>query len=205
MHKLKLDYFDFNGGRGEVIRLIFAIGNIPFEDNRIPVSDWPSVRDDAPLRSLPVLHIDGEAVTQSNSINRFAGRLAKLYPEDPVQALRCDEVMDAVEDVLTDIVATFGMDDEAEKKAAREKLADGEITLFLTFLQELLEQRDSEYFVENRLTIADLRVFVWTRSLRSGVLDYIPGDIVEKVAPEIADHCDRVAAHPGIVAWSEAH
>ncbi len=205
MHQLKLDYFDFNGGRGEVIRLIFAIGNIPFEDNRIPVSDWPSVRDDAPLRSLPVLHIDGEAVTQSNSINRFAGRLAKLYPEDPVQALRCDEVMDAVEDVLTDIVATFGMDDEAEKKAAREKLADGEITLFLTFLQELLEQRDSEYFVENRLTIADLRVFVWTRSLRSGVLDYIPGDIVEKVAPEIADHCDRVAAHPGIVAWSEAH
>lgn len=205
MHKLKLDYFDFNGGRGEVIRLIFAIGNIPFEDNRIPVSDWPSVRDDAPLRSLPVLHIDGEAVTQSNSINRFAGRLAKLYPEDPVQALRCDEVMDAVEDVLTDIVATFGMDDEAEKKAAREKLADGEITLFLTFLQELLERRDSEYFVENRLTIADLRVFVWTRSLRSGVLDYIPGDIVEKVAPEIADHCDRVAAHPGIVAWSEAH
>jgi len=205
MHKLKLDYFDFNGGRGEVIRLIFAIGNIPFEDYRIPISDWPAVRDDAPLHALPVLHIDGEAVTQSNSINRFAGRLAKLYPEDPVQALRCDEVMDAVEDVLTDIVVTFGMDDEAEKKAAREKLVDGQITLFLNFLQELLERRDSEYFVENRLTIADLRVFIWTRSLRSGVLDYIPGDIVEKVAPKIADHCDRVAAHPGIVAWSEAH
>lgn len=205
MHKLKLDYFDFNGGRGEVIRLIFAIGNIPFEDHRIPISDWPAVRDDAPLHALPVLHIDGEAVTQSNSINRFAGRLAKLYPEDSVQALRCDEVMDAVEDVLTDIVVTFGMDDEAEKKAAREKLVDGDITLFLNFLQELLERRDSEYFVENRLTIADLRVFVWTRSLRSGVLDYIPGDIVEKVAPKIADHCDRVAAHPGIVAWSEAH
>jgi glutathione S-transferase len=205
MHKLKLDYFDFDGGRGEVARLIFAIGNISFEDHRIPMSDWPSVRGDAPLHALPVLHIDGETITQSNSINRFAGRLANLYPEDPVQALRCDEVMDAAEDVLTDIVVTFRMQDEAEKRAAREKLADGVITLFLTFLQGLLERRDSDYFVENRLTIADLRVFVWTRSLRSGVLDYIPGDIVENVAPKIADHCDRVAAHPAIVAWYEAH
>ena len=205
MHKLRLDYFDFHGGRGEVTRLIFAIGTIQFEDKRIAPSDWPSVRDDAPLHALPVLHVDGVAITQSNAINRFAGRLANLYPDDPLQALHCDEIMDAIEDVLSRIVVTFFMEDEAEKKAAREKLADGDIKLYLTYLQALLERSGNDYFVDKRLTIADLKVFVWIRSLRAGILDYIPADIVDHLAPSLAEHCDRIAAHPDITAWYSAH
>jgi glutathione S-transferase len=205
VHKLKLDYFDFHGGRGEVARLILSIGGIPFEDNRIPVSEWPSVRDNAPLSALPVLHVDGEAITQSNAINRFTGRLAKLYPEDALQALRCDEIMDAVEDVITKVVVTFFIEDEEEKKAAREKLADGAIKTYLVYLQTLLAKNSDNFFVENRLTIADLKVFTWTRSLRAGVLDYIPATIVETVAPKLAEHCDRIAADPGVVAWYDAH
>lgn len=205
MQTLKLDYFDIHGGRGEVTRLVLAIGDIPFEDNRIPLAKWPTVRNDAPLHIVPVLHVNGEAVTQSNSINRFVGRLAKLYPEDALAALRCDEIMDVVEDVITKVVATFFMEDEAEKKAAREKLTDGAIKTHLAYLQKLLAGSGGDFFVENRLTIADLKVFVWTRSLRSGLLDYIPDDIVETVAPKLAEHCDRIAADPGIVAWYDAH
>lgn len=204
MPQYKLDYFDFHGGRGEVTRLIMAIGGIEFEDNRIPVSEWPGVRDQAPLRALPVLHIDGEAITQSNSMNRYLGKLAGLYPDDPMEALRCDEICDAVEDILTKVVVTFSIKDEDEKKAAREKLAKGPMKMFLEMLEAKLE-RDGDYYVEDRMTVADLKVFVWIRSLRSGVLDYVPKDIVETVAPKLADHCDRVAAHPGIVAWYDAH
>ncbi len=76
MRTLKLDYFDIHGGRGEVARLALAIGDIPFEDNRIPLAVWPTVRNNAPLHIVPVLHVNGEAVTQSNSINRFVGKLA---------------------------------------------------------------------------------------------------------------------------------
>ena len=205
MHDLKLDYFDFHGGRGEVARLVFAIGNIPFEDNRIPVADWASFRDEAPLHAIPVLHVDGEAITQSNSINRFAGRLANLYPQDPVEALRCDEIMDAIEDVLPKVVATFSIEEEDEKRAAREKLADRVIKPYLGYLGQLLQRSGGEYFADNRLTIADLKMFVWARSLRGGVLDYIPTDIVESAAPNIAEHCDKIAAHPGIIAWYDAH
>ena len=203
MPEYKLDYFDFHGGRGEVTRLIMAIGGIEFEDNRIAVPDWPAVRDQAPFRALPVLHIDGEAIAQSNAMNRYLGKLAGLYPDDPLEALRCDEVCDAVEDILTKVVVTFGMKDEDEKKSAREALAEGPIRLFLETLQAKLE-RGGDYYVENRVTIADIKVFVWIRSLRAGILDYIPGDIVESVAPKLAAHCDRVAAHPGIQAWYEA-
>jgi len=205
MHKLRLHYFDFHGGRGEVARLTMALGDIPFDDHRIPFSEWPSARDSMPLRAVPVLEVDGEPITQSNSMNRFLGRLAGLYPEDPLEALHCDEVMDAVEDVITRVVATFFIEDEAEKKAAREEFADGPLTLYLTRLEEILAGRGGEYFADSRLTIADLKVFVWIRGLRSGTLDYIPADLSDRLAPQLVDHMHRISTLPGIVAYYESH
>ena len=52
MPKLKLTYFDFHGGRGEPARLALAIAGIPFEDDRVPGSDWPR-RDMARCRGPP--------------------------------------------------------------------------------------------------------------------------------------------------------
>ena len=40
MPKLKLTYFDINGGRGEPARLALSIGGIPAEDDRVAPSDW---------------------------------------------------------------------------------------------------------------------------------------------------------------------
>ena len=40
MAKLKLTYFDFHGGRGEPARLALSISGIPFEDDRVPPSEW---------------------------------------------------------------------------------------------------------------------------------------------------------------------
>ena len=34
MSTIKLTYFDFDGGRGEIIRLILSMANIDFEDNQ---------------------------------------------------------------------------------------------------------------------------------------------------------------------------
>ena len=52
MPALRLQYFDFAGGRGEAARLALAIGGVPFEDERIPLADWPSVRERMPLRAV---------------------------------------------------------------------------------------------------------------------------------------------------------
>ena len=136
-------------------------------------------------------------------MNRYVGQMAGLYPADPLDALRCDEICDAVEDIVSKVVATFGIDDKDEKKAIREALAAGPITLFLKTFESKLA-RAGDYFVGDRLTVADLKLFIWVRSLRAGVLDYVPSDIVDSVAPKLAEHCDRVAAHPGVVAWYQA-
>jgi len=201
MPKLRLSYFDFNGGRGEVARLALTIGQIPFDDDRIPLATWRSVRDQFPFRALPVLQIDDEVITQSNAINRYVGRLTGLYPEDPIEALRCDEVMDAIEDILAQIVQTFGIDDEDAKRAARQKLAEGPISLYLTRLDEKLEERGGQYFADARLTVADLKVYTWIQHLRSGTLDHVPTDLADRVAPHLVDQFESIKSRPDIAAY----
>ena len=203
MPKLTLTYFDFDGGRGEPARLALHVGGVPFEDRRIPPPEWPRHRDQMPFRAMPVLEVDGRVLTQSNTINRYVGRLAGLYPADDWQATLCDEVMDATEDISGRLGATVAMGAE-DKKKAREALVADALPRHLHTLQTRLLGAGGEYFADGRLTVADLKVFMLTRWLRSGVLDHIPKDIVEKVAPALVKHFDRVAAHPKIAAYYQA-
>ena len=148
-----------------------------------------------------MLTVDGERITQSNAINRFVGRLAGLYPDDPLEALRCDEVMDAVEDVVTRVVATFGIEDREALREARRALVAGPISLYLAGIDALLAAHGGRWFAADRLTVADLKVYVWIQNLRSGVLDHVPPEIVDRVAPALGEHHARVSAHPGVVAY----
>lgn len=201
MPKLKLTYFDVDAGRGEPARLSLFIGGIPFDDRRIGGKDWPSFRDKTPFLAMPLLEVDGKpAVTQSNSINRYVGKLAGLYPKDDWQAFLCDEVMDACEDIGTRIGNTINLPDEAKKKA-REELAAERIPRYLEQLQGRLQAAGGEYFADGRLTVADLKVFNLIRWLRSGVLDHVPQDIVDRCAPQLAKHFERVASHPKVAEY----
>lgn len=197
MAKLKLTYFDFDGGRGEPARLALNIGGVPFEDHRINPKEWPAHRERMPFLALPTLEVDGKVVTQSNSINRYIGKLAGLYPKDDLQALLCDEAMDAAEDVGTRIAGTMDLPADA-KQQAREKLVTGHITRYLEQLQARLQAAGGEYFADRRLTIADLKIYMLIRWLRSGALDHIPKDLVDRVAPALVRHFDRVASHPKV-------
>jgi prostaglandin-H2 D-isomerase / glutathione transferase len=200
MAKLKLTYFDFDGGRGEPARLALHIGGIAFEDHRIPGKDWPAFRDKTPFLALPTLEVDGQVMSQSNSINRYVGKLSGLYPKDDWQAFRCDELMDAAEDIGTQIAQTINLSDDAKKKA-REELAAGPLTRYLEQFQARLKAGGGEYFAEQRLTVADLKLFMLMRWLRSGTLDHIPKDFVERVAPQLGKHFERVANHPKIAEY----
>jgi len=199
--KIILTYFDIHGGRGEVARLAMAIGGIPFQDRRVSFGDWPKVKPTTPFGGIPVLEVDGRRVAQSNGINRYVGKLAGLYPKDAWQAALCDEAMDAVEDITNLIVATFPIRDETERKAKRQALAGGPIRFYLGALQRQLKERGGSYFADDRLTVADLKVFVWVRQLRSGNLDHIPTDLPDHTAPLLVEHHDRVAAHPKVVEY----
>jgi glutathione S-transferase len=158
------------------------------------------VRKATPFGQVPVLHVDGVQVTQCDSINRYVGKLANLYPTDPLQALYCDEVMYVVEEASVKMGPTFRMTGE-EQKAARLALVNGSMPQYLGWLQSQLKAHGGEYFADNRLTVADLKVFVDVRGLNSGRLDHIPTDLVEKVAPALNTHMKRISALPAVAAY----
>ncbi|MGI9538083.1 MAG: glutathione S-transferase family protein, partial [Desulfocapsaceae bacterium] len=162
--------------------------------------EFGEMRSTTRFNSVPVLEIDGAQVTQSNAMSRYVGKMAGLYPADDLQALYCDEVLGALEDLSNRIVRTFGLPEE-ELRLAREKLVDGWMTTFLRGLDQLLLRGGGEYFANNQMTVADLRAFVQVRSLGSGILDYVPTDIVQQVAPGLFEHQERISADPRVVAY----
>ena len=68
----------------------------------------------------------------------------------------------------------------------------------------MLLAHGGEYFADSRLTVADLKVFVWVRSLRSGILDYMPADLPDRLAPQLVEHGERIAAHPQVAAYYDS-
>ena len=200
MPQLKLNYFDFHGGRAEPVRLALHLGGVAFEDHRFTFPEFAAFRTTTPFGQVPTLHVDGLQVTQSDAILRYAGKLAGLYPTDPLQALLCDEVAYVVEEASVRIGPTFRMSGE-EQKAARLALVNGSIPVYLAWLQAQLAAHGGEFFADNRLTVADLKVFVDVRGLNSGRLDHVPTDLVERVAPALNAHMQRVASTPGVQAY----
>lgn len=200
MPMYKLTYFDTDGGRAEPIRIAFHIAGIHFDDIRISFPHFAETRSKLRFHAVPVLEIDGVQITQSNAIGRYVAKMAGLYPDDDRQALYCDEVTGALEDINHYIVQTFGLEGQA-LQVAREMLIERRLSVFLRGLDELLTRGGGTYFAGNQLTIADLKAFCAMRSLSSGALDHIPADIVQDLAPGLFEHQKQIAQNPGVAAY----
>ena len=202
MTTYRLTYFDIDGGRAEPIRIAFNVAGIDFDDNRISFAEFRETRQSTRFHCVPVLEIDGAAVTQSNALSRYVGKKADLYPDDALQALYCDEALGAVEDATHCIVRTFGLEGE-ELRLARERLVENWLSVFLRGLDDLLARGGGEYFADNKLTVADLKVSGLTQWLGSGMLDHVPTDLAQNLAPALIEHQARVAKDPRVVAYYE--
>ena len=200
MTQFKLIYFDFDGGRAESIRLAFHIGGIDFEDVRLKFPEFREAQPSFRFHALPLLEIDSQPITQSNAHLRYVGKLAGLYPTDDLQALFCDEAMGAVEDVGHAVGKTLGLQGDALKQA-REEFVQGRLATYIKGLDELLARGGGQFFADERMTVADLKVFVETRTLAKGTLDHVPTNIVEELAPALAEHRERIANDPRVVAY----
>ncbi|MEQ9563269.1 MAG: glutathione S-transferase family protein [Woeseiaceae bacterium] len=200
MSKIKLTYFDFNGGRGEPVRIALHAAGIKFEDDRLSFEEFTARREKLPFGALPVMEIDGVMVTQSNAMCRYAGKRAGLYPKDDLQAMYCDEVMGVVEDISHFIGPTIRMSGDEQKKA-REALVAGRLTVGLKGMAGLLKRGGDKYFADNRLTVADIKAYFQTRWLTSGALDHVPKNLVQRLAPNLVEHQARIEKEPVVTAY----
>ncbi len=76
--------------RAEATRIMLDIAGVPYEDKRVSHAEWPAIKPTTPFGQVPVLEVDGKQLAQSGAIERYAAKLAKLYPEDPWEAAQVD-------------------------------------------------------------------------------------------------------------------
>ena len=77
-----LEYFNL-GARGQYIRNAYKYGGIEFVDKRYEFGEWPEIKPATPLGQLPVLTMEGDDMTytQSLAMLRFVGGRTGLYPQ----------------------------------------------------------------------------------------------------------------------------
>lgn len=197
--QIKLLYFPLDG-RGEAIRLTLVIGGVAYEDEIIEFKDWPARKPTTPFGSVPVLYVDGKPLAQTNSILRYVGRLAHLYPADDLwTAAKIDEIADTVEDHVAVLVATvfnYSLSDE-QKKANFEDFTkeNGSITVWARNLDKTIAANGGSHAVGNNLTTADVKIAtiinMWKR------IPGIPGDFADQF-PNIKKSVDSVNNHPKV-------
>ena len=70
-----------------------------------------------PNGQLPVLELqDGTKLAESEAIIRYLGMQHGYYPKDPMEAYRCDEMLETVRDVVGNIYKPFFINDPAAKE-----------------------------------------------------------------------------------------
>ena len=199
MSKPRLIYFDFAGSRGEECRIALHLAGIDFEDVRVQGSDWPSMKASTPFGAMPVLEIPGKApLAHSNAILVFIGRQHGLHPADNFEAARHESLMCAVEELRHTLTPTLRITDPEQKRAAREALAANELRTWGSQVERQLG--DGPFIAGAKIQVADLKLYMVTRWLTTGVVDHVPTTVFDH-CPKLMRLYRAVGEHAGVKAW----
>ncbi|OQR88597.1 glutathione S-transferase [Thraustotheca clavata] len=200
---LKVTYFDMPG-RAELVRLVLFVANIPFEDERLTGEQFGARKQSLPFKQLPTLTVNGEVLCQSHAMARYAGSLGGLYPaSDPLAAYRIDELLDADKDIMNATIAAMFTRDAAQKPALIKDLVENKLPVMLPCIEARLNST-GKYFLGDKLTIADIELYLMWNNMSSGHWEGIPSTIMDGY-PRWKGVAQAVAAHPRIQEWNAKH
>ncbi len=199
MNKPKLSYFDAPVSRGEECRLALMLAGVDFEDERIKFADWPPRKSGTPFGSMPVFHVPGHPpLAQTNAILVLIGRRHGLHPKDDFVAAQHEAVMEYVEELRGAIRPSMVTKDPDEKRRMREALASEYLPQWAANVERLIG--DGPFFGGAGPQVVDLKIYVVTKWLRSGVLDHIPTTVWDAYPKLLRIH-DAVRDDARVKAW----
>lgn len=197
--KPKLYYFDAPVSRGEECRLALHLANVDFEDVRLSREAWLSFKPQTPFGHVPVLELEGRpALAEANAILVLIGRQHNLHPSDPFEAARHEAMMSHVEALRAALTPTMRMSDEAEKKRAREALAQDFLPTWARDAEKQLGA--GPFFAGEKLQVVDLKLHMVVRWIASGSLDHIPATLFAG-CPKLTRVHDAVRDDARVKAW----
>lgn len=180
-------------GRAETTRWMLAVSGIPFRN--VPLTepeDFEALRESGrlPFNQLPLLEIDGLALSQTSAMIRHLARRGDLYGDADPERTEIDMVAGAAADFAEPaLAAPF----QPTPEAARANLEAGMAKFGARFEARLADGR--EHIAGGRLSFADVvlaEAATHYAEIAPGILDG---------TPRLAAHRERVTAHPGIAAY----
>jgi len=146
-----------------------------------------------------VLEIPGKpSLAQSNAILVFVGREHGLHPTEPFEAAQHEALMAHVEDLRTTVSPTIRIEDESEKKKAREALVEGYLPLWAERAEKQIGT--GPFFAGTQLNVVDIKLHMAVRWFNGGKVDYIPPTIFAN-APKLNRLHDAVRDDSRVKAW----
>ena len=205
---IKIYYSHTPFWRAEVLRVSLFISNIPFEDVRISREEFINMiktgylpnGKKVPFHQLPAIEVDGEIIGQTGAIARYCGKISNLYSNDKINAAKIDQIIDAATDITNLVSPTIREKDEHKKIEDRLLLKNKLLPRWFRYLENILSESTSDWFVENKMTIADIAMWRLLGWLISGIIDGIPTTIVDSY-PKLKNIHNNVHHHPKVQEW----
>lgn len=185
-----------------MIRICLSIAKVGWKDTRFQWNDWQQIKPTTPLGSVPVLRINDVDHVQSLSLIRYAGRLAGMYPQDPLEGLVVDEVMESVNELMS--MAPRSADPQ-EFETLRKEYQANAMTRYASFFESIIQRSGGIGVVSSStVTVADLAIKIMVRSFSSGDWDHLDAKFFESY-PGIMATKNWVDNHDPINAYYAAH
>jgi len=150
------------------------------------------LKSSTPFDGIPILKIGDKTYSQSCALLRFVGKQAGLYPQDALQALCTDEVIDAIEDFVSSKIVPTMRAAEDQKKTMREEIANVSGPHFLGQLEKVLARNGcgAHPWVNgsDMISIGDLKLYYFVTWVKSGILDHIPATLCDAYPHIIASY-----------------
>lgn len=216
----KLIYFDARGV-AEVIRFMFAVAQVEYEDKRFPFSfgtpgDFSTIQRpefdeakaagelDSSAGKVPCLEVDGVKVGQSKAIERMLAADFGQYGSTNVQSLQIDSIAEMVRDIKDDYNAAKRDKAKGEELDAAMKTWFDETLPGKMKLVEKMVPADSAgpFLVGEKVSLADLTLLQFVAVKEGCFFDNVEGAKASfQDCPKIKAAMETTAAIPEIDAW----
>ncbi len=194
--------------RAEVARLALFIADVKFEDLRVDSAEFSYLQENGklmdgtliPFNQLPVLVINGQSIAQTGGIARICGKLSGLYPEDIIEAGKVDQIIDTVTDINELLNPSMRENDPIKKRLMRAELTNKDLPNYFGYLEDILNANESNWFVGDKMSVADIAVWGMLGWITSGVLDDIPPSVVSPFK-RLKKLYNEVSQNPHVREW----
>eukprot|EP01069_Polyplicarium_translucidae_P000557 Polyplicarium_translucidae@DN129_c0_g1_i1.p2 len=176
---MKLYHFDI-GGRAYPIRCGLHMAGVKFENVTVTMAGI----DQLPMRSVPVLEVDGKQLSHTPAIMEYLGTATGLVPTESMMRAKHMELLCCLEDLFARILPSVVEKDSGVREELRVAFVEFMKARWLPCMDALIASSESKkgFAVCDKLTFADLWLSNTVEIIKRGSFEQVPKDLCNPFA-----------------------